>query len=188
MTRVTRLRVKLRRARRRVRKFTRKISHRPLRGYHRARAKAVRQVRYLRYLSRKREAQVGQMSPNFHVREFACKDGSRVPEYAYPALRQLCQTYLEPLRERFGAIHVTSGFRHQAYNARIGGASLSLHRYELHRDAVAADVVCATGTPGEWAAFLEGLSPGGLCPYPSSNFVHVDNRQRVGMASARWGA
>lgn len=55
MSRITRYRVKLRRARRRVRKFTRKINRRPLRGYHRARTKAVRQVRYLLYLNRKAE-------------------------------------------------------------------------------------------------------------------------------------
>lgn len=55
MSRTTRLRVKLHRARRRVRKFTRKINRRPLRGYHRARAKAVHQVRYLLYLRRKEE-------------------------------------------------------------------------------------------------------------------------------------
>lgn len=50
MSRTARLRVKLRKRVKRVRKFTRKIAKRPLRGYHRARAKNAAAVRYLRHL------------------------------------------------------------------------------------------------------------------------------------------
>lgn len=47
MSRTTRLRVKLRKRVKRVRKFTRKIAKRPLRGYHRARAKNAAAVKHL---------------------------------------------------------------------------------------------------------------------------------------------
>lgn len=130
-------------------------------------------------------------SPHFAYSEFDCHDGRQVPKASYPALDHLCQTYLEPLRAEFGAVHVTSGYRPQDYNARIGGASMSIHIYDYpgrEQDAVAADVWCDRGTPAEWAAFLEQFDPGGLCPYPSSNFVHNDNRQRIGMPDARWSA
>lgn len=56
MSRTTRLRVKLRKRVRRVRKFTRKIAKRPLRGYHRARAKNVAAAKYLRRLIRREQA------------------------------------------------------------------------------------------------------------------------------------
>lgn len=129
-------------------------------------------------------------SQHFSYREFDCKDGTKVPEGAYPALDHLCQNYLEPLRAKFGAVYVTSGYRHRAYNARIGGATMSFHIYDYPgrgMKAVASDVVCATGTPQEWAAFLESRNPGGLCPYPAGrgNFVHVDNRQLAGYGQAR---
>lgn len=160
-----------------------------VRGHHRARKRHVRAVRFLRKLIGRKREQAGRMSPNFHVREFATKDGTPVPREAYPALRHLCNDYLEPLRARFGSVHVTSGHRHDAYNAAINGASASLHIYDYpgrDGDAVAADVVCATGTPDEWAAELAKHHPGGLGVYVRSGFVHVDNRQRVGMPVARW--
>lgn len=47
MSRTARLRVKLRKRVKRVRKFTRKIARRPLRGYHRARAKNAAAVKVL---------------------------------------------------------------------------------------------------------------------------------------------
>lgn len=42
-------------------------------------------------------------------------------------LRALCQQSLEPLRRRFGAIRVTSGYRSQRLNALVGGAPTSQH-------------------------------------------------------------
>lgn len=155
------------------------------RGNAKAAKRHARAVRYLRSLVKKRQ----RLSPNFHVAEFNCKDGTPVPKESYEALQHLCLTYLEPLRARFGRVRVTSGFRPAPYNRAIGGASESMHIYDFPgRDfeVVAADVVCERGTPQEWADFLEQFKPGGLCPYPSSGFCHVDNRQRAGLLPARW--
>lgn len=50
-------------------------------------------------------------------------------------LRHLCQTVLQPLRDKIGKpIVVTSGFRAPAVNAAVGGSSTSDHRFGLAAD------------------------------------------------------
>lgn len=122
----------------------------------------------------------GQLSPHFHIREFACKDGTPVPAIAVPALRRLCRDYLERMRATFGPAVVMSGYRHAKYNAAIGGARQSQHIYELTPGSVAADLIFRTGTPAQWAQLADQLGAGGVGQYPS--FVHVDNRP----VKARW--
>ncbi len=39
----------------------------------------------------------------------------------------LCRNVLEPLRRRFGAVRITSGYRSQALNRAVGGARTSQH-------------------------------------------------------------
>jgi hypothetical protein len=122
-----------------------------------------------------------QLSPHFALAEFSCKDGTKVPKAAVPALTHLCEKVLEPLRDRFGACTVMSGYRHTAYNKKIGGAKFSQHIYDLHPGSVAADLTFASGRPSEWAQVAEPLcESGGLGRYPG--FVHVDNRD----GKARW--
>ena len=43
---------------------------------------------------------------------------------------KLCNTYLEPMRKKFGVARVLSGYRHELYNRLIGGARHSQHIYE----------------------------------------------------------
>lgn len=133
----------------------------------------------------KRRAADGQLSPNFDVREFDCKDGTKVPSAAVPALTGLCKDVLEPLRTQFGGCTVHSGYRTVTYNRKIGGARFSQHIYDQHPSSVAADVSFKTGTPQQWgfaaAKILNGR--GGLGVYPSSGFIHCDNRPGP---AARW--
>ncbi len=122
-----------------------------------------------------------ELSPHFALAEFACKDGTTVPKASVPALQRLCREVLEPLREQFGPCTVMSGYRHKAYNARIGGARFSQHIYDLHPGSVAADLIFSRGRPADWAEAAEPLTAsGGLGRYPG--FVHVDNRP----GKARW--
>lgn len=126
-------------------------------------------------------------SPNFSYSEFNTKDGTPVPRAAYKGLDHLCKNYLEPLRKEFGPVSITSGYRHQAYNAQVGGETNSVHIYDFPgRDgsAVAADITCSKGTPSQWADFLDGLGVAGLGRY--SSFVHLDNRDRMGWPRSRW--
>jgi hypothetical protein len=118
-------------------------------------------------------------SEHFRIAEFDTRDGTPVPEMAYGGVRDLCERVLEPMRRRFGAAYVTSGYRHEAYNAGIGGATRSYHIYEL-RDGreVAADVTFASGNPAEWASYARQLAVGGVGQYNRSGFVHVDSGPR----------
>jgi hypothetical protein len=129
------------------------------------------------------------LSPNFRIEEFDCRDGTRVPSSAVPALRTWCKAWGEPMRTRFGPIRVTSGFRTPRYNASVGGAPASFHVYTLGTArGVAADVVPATGDPrawGQWAtAHYRDVSwplvqgRGAAVPYPSQGFIHLDTGPR----------
>ncbi|MFP5317390.1 MAG: YcbK family protein [Acidimicrobiia bacterium] len=125
----------------------------------------------------------GELTPNFSVWEFACNDGTPVPDAALPGLRRLCQDVLQPLRDRFGTCHVTSGFRTEAYNAAVGGATASFHIYtlHLHEQAAAADVYFESGSLSQWAGYADQLlgGGGGVGAYPAQGFLHVDNGPRV---------
>lgn len=121
-----------------------------------------------------------QLSPHFRLSEFAGHDGTPVPARSVPRLRALCRHWLEPLRQRYGVVTVVSGFRTLAHNHEVGGAQRSQHVYGSFGPGVAADVVCATGSPADWYAFLDRLGAPGVGKY--STHVHVDNRN----GRARW--
>jgi len=121
------------------------------------------------------------LSKHFRVEEFDCHDGTRVQPRDYKGLQYLCRTYLEPLRKKYGPVKVHSGYRTRTYNARIGGASNSMHIYTMHDgNDQAADISCARGNPRQWHRTLNSIrrrkrrGRGGLGRY--SSFVHVDIR------------
>lgn len=123
-----------------------------------------------------------QLSPHFKATEFFTHDGSACPIVARPGMVRLCQVFLEPLRAKFGPCLVLSGYRHELYNARIGGARHSQHIYEHDFESVAADLRFQKGSPALWAAEAKRLrltknhGDGGVGQYNKSGFVHVDNR------------
>lgn len=121
------------------------------------------------------------LSTHFVVEEFDCHNGQKVKSRDYNGLEYLCKTYLEPLRKKYGAVKINSGYRPTAYNASIGGASRSYHNYDIHDgNDHAADITCRHGAPSGWHATLNAIrakqrnGKGGLGLYPS--FVHVDIR------------
>jgi uncharacterized protein YcbK (DUF882 family) len=123
----------------------------------------------------------GQLQPNFHIREFKCEDGSKVPE-ALEANVRLLATQLQALRDHIGIpIHLNSAYRTEAYNVSIGGSPKSQHKL-----AKAADMVTSKYTPKQLAAIIKKLikegkmMQGGVGVYPS--FVHYDVRG----TEARW--
>lgn len=129
------------------------------------------------------------LSSHFTLAEFKCHDGTPVPAAAVTHLQEHCVELLEPLRDRFGPVFVTSGYRTEAYNRSIGGARQSFHIYGLRGGQhPATDVHCGRGGVGDWHAFLEALlvsdhgGNGGLGFYPRGGFVHVDLRPY----RARW--
>jgi hypothetical protein len=123
------------------------------------------------------------LSKHFVVEEFDCKDGTKVKSREYKGLQYLCRQYLEPMRAKFGACSVHSGYRTRAYNQRVGGASQSFHIYPAHDgNDQAADVSFARGTPSQWHAYANSIrrrkrrGRGGLGLYPTQGFVHIDIR------------
>jgi hypothetical protein len=130
-----------------------------------------------------KENREGRLTEHFHVAEFDCRNGTPVPQAASDALEAWCRAIGEPLRKRFGAVSVNSGYRTQSYNASVGGESNSVHIYDLHPKAVAVDVHCESGSARDWYDFTAGEADGrGLY----STFHHADNRNRIGWPDATW--
>lgn len=134
-------------------------------------------------LNRVRRRRKGQLTKNFNLIEFYCKDGTRPLPGRWRTYKALCRQYLEPMRKKFGRCRVNSGYRTKTWNARVGGESGSYHVNDWHDvDDVAADVTFERGTPLQWAAEARRLresrraGKGGIGTYVRSRFVHVDTR------------
>lgn len=108
-----------------------------------------------------------QLSTNFKVREFKCKDGSDVIFVADELVKVLQQ-----IRDHFGkAITINSAYRTPAYNKKVGGATYSQHLY-----GTAADIVVSGISPLEVFKYADSiLKAGGVGKY--STFTHVDVRE-----------
>src|SRR5688500_9570925 len=94
----------------------------------------------------------GQLTKNFHIREFKCKDGSPVPVELIPNVLELAKQ-LQVIRDFIGEpIHLNSAYRSPDYNKRIGGVANSQHVL-----AKAADCTTKNKTPKQFAAIVEKL-------------------------------
>lgn len=113
------------------------------------------------------------LSANFKVSEFACKDGSDTV-FISPGLVAV----LQKIRDHFAKpVIITSAYRNDSYNKKVGGADYSQHKYGM-----AADIYINGVSPATIAEFVETIMPntGGIGIYNS--FVHVDVRTD----RARW--
>ena len=113
------------------------------------------------------------LSPDFQVKEFACRDGS---DKIMISLRLV--HILQCIRDHFGKpVTVNSAYRTEAYNAKVGGVANS-----QHLKGTAADIAIKGVTPSAVAAYAETLLPdtGGIGRYET--FTHVDVRE----GKARW--
>ena len=109
-----------------------------------------------------------QLSAHIQVHEVACNDGSR-PVFISQALIDI----LENIRVHFGRpLHIDSGYRTVAYNAKIKNSSPK----SQHCNGLAADIKVEGHTPTEVYAYADQLlgEHGGLGIY--NTFVHVDVR------------
>lgn len=113
------------------------------------------------------------LTRNFKVREFACSDGTDTV-FVSPELVEV----LQRIRDHFGRpVTINSGYRTEAHNRAVGGASYSQHKY-----GTAADIAVSGVTPLEAARYAQSLLPasGGIGLYKWG--VHVDVRA----GRARW--
>lgn len=161
------------RAKKRKTKFKRfrKLAARWKRLWKKAKAK-------VRENAKRRAANKDRVSEHFRIQEFACNDGTPAPAANRRACERLARQVLEPLRDKFGPCHIHSGYRHRAYNTRIGGATQSYHIYDLRPSCAATDVTFQRGTPSQWASAARALGKGGVGQYDRSGFIHVDNGPR----------
>jgi hypothetical protein len=122
-----------------------------------------------------------QLTKNFKLREFTCKDGTAVPS-EYIDNVQLLAKNLQVLRDYLDEpIRVISGYRTKKYNTRIRGARRSQHML-----AKAGDIKIKSMKPREVYELIiklikEGkMMSGGVGIYKT--FVHYDVRGY----NARW--
>lgn len=122
------------------------------------------------------------LSPHFTLEEMIkSQAGDRAgidnlpPPACREALRALCVNVLEPIRERFGPVVITSGYRGPELNRIVGSSSSS-----QHPKGEAADIEVPGMSNGDLARWiekhleydqliLECYKPG----IPSSGWVHV---------------
>lgn len=103
----------------------------------------------------------------FKVKEFACRDGSRVV-----FIDDYLVSILDILRNQVGKpVIVTSGYRTPGWNAKCGGATQS-----YHMRGMAADIQVSGMSSKELAKKLNEIVPGecGIVVY--KYWVHLDVR------------
>ena len=116
------------------------------------------------------------LSPHFSLWEFtqsqtATRMGAIIvaDEAVVANLRRLCSHVLEPVREAFGAVRVSSGYRPPWLNDRIGGAPQS-----QHCSGLAADIIVPSATPFRVAQAIENASLSfDQCMQEFGRWVHV---------------
>ena len=116
-----------------------------------------------------------QLTKNFSLWEFRCKDGTDVPDEYLENVKELAEN-LQVLRDYIDKpIHVISGYRSPKYNRKIGGA-----RRSQHMTAKAGDLIVKGMTPDEVKDAIlqlikEGkMKKGGVGLY--THFTHYDVR------------
>lgn len=109
-----------------------------------------------------------QISTNFKVKEFRCKDGSdRIlidTEFA--------ESKLQNIRNHFKtSVIINSAYRTSTYNKKVGGATNS-----FHVKGRAFDIVVKGYTPSEVAKYARSIGIKGVIEY--NTFVHIDSRPK----------
>ena len=134
-----------------------------------------------------------QLSTNFRLSEFTrsdtakrlgieneCSSVEQVLNLAY-----LCHMVLQPLRDRFGPIRITSGYRCPELNGAVGGASNS-----QHMRGEAADIYLPSVEKGlEYLAFLKTLPAVDELIWErkgNTHWIHVSARRKT--PSALWAS
>lgn len=110
---------------------------------------------------------IGGRESNFRVCEFSCHDGSDEIKVSEDLIMKL-----QEIREHFGKpVSITSAYRTEAYNKKVGGAKSS-----YHVKGMAADITVTGVSNRDVAIFAESITNGvGLYDY-TGGFVHVDVR------------
>lgn len=107
-----------------------------------------------------------QISNNFKVKEFKCKDGT--DKIMIDA--DFVKDKLQKIREHFGVpVTINSGYRTESYNQKVGGAKNS-----YHMKGQAFDITVKGKNPSDVAKYAYQIGVPGIIQY--NTFVHVDSR------------
>lgn len=102
--------------------------------------------------------------PSFSPREIASKGEGEL------MVNEAAMDKLQALRNRLGVpLLLTSAYRSQAHNRRVGGAKAS-----KHLEGIAFDVRMENHDPHEFEAAARAVGFTGFGYYPKSGFMHVD--------------
>jgi hypothetical protein len=144
-------------------------------------------------------AKATQLSNNFTLFELI-KSDSYPDMVEYPskevedALRNFALNILQPIRDKFGAIRINSGYRNPRVNKAVGGVSNSIHMVDISSVIIgcAADIVPLEADLKEVFDYIgtEGNIPGlkTVIIYRKKTvtrtpFIHIDNRKNAGKLS-----
>ena len=115
--------------------------------------------------SKSRDGKI-QLSENFKVKEFACKDNSDKILIDVTFVK----THLQDIRTHFGKpVIINSAYRTPSYNEKVGGAKNS-----YHMKGRAFDISIKGVSPQEIAKYAASIGVPGVIQY--NTFVHVDSR------------
>ena len=109
------------------------------------------------------------LQKNFRLSEFRCKCGCGKLLHD-----DKLSAYLQQIRSHFGVpVHITSGYRCETHNKKVGGVTGS-----RHTKGQAADFWVEGVKPAEVAKYAECIGVKGIGLYEAGdgNFVHIDTR------------
>lgn len=109
------------------------------------------------------------ISPNFKIKEFRCKDGSDIILLD----SSFVINKLQNIRTHFGKpVRINSAYRTIEYNKKIGGAKNS-----YHTKGMAFDIVVDGTNLDEICKYAQSIGIKGIIRY--NTFVHIDARSEV---------
>ena len=109
-----------------------------------------------------------QLTKNFNSKEIQCK--CQGLDCVNQKISKEHMEKLQTLRDRVGKLKITSAFRCEAHNKKVGGSSKSTHKLGL-----ATDIVPLEMSIKEVLKICMGLF-NGVGDYSSRGFIHVDSR------------
>ena len=113
-----------------------------------------------------------QISEHFSLHEFQCRHCGQVK--LHPSLLAKLQT----LRHQLGTpLVITSGYRCEAHNRTVGGATSSYHVQGMAADIAAGPTNLSVQS---LADYCQQMGFGGVGGYGQQGFVHVDVRPGTG--------
>lgn len=109
------------------------------------------------------------LSENFRVREFRCRDGADKI-----LVDDNLVSLLQKMRDKFGIINISSAYRTDTYNKKVGGVANSQHLYGLAADITISD----NSRLLEAAQYAEKIGFKGVgLDDKYQKFLHLDTRK-----------